>query len=142
MFRITQQLFASQTINHARQHQAHLARLQRQISSGLRIEKPSDDPAAVGTLLAAKAKDLRYDVDLSNIEAARARLNGSVSQLTYAKELLSEAHTIALARENGEHQVAAAGGDLVGIVHMGNHGRVEALRSVVEGRGGLQPEHR
>ncbi len=107
MFRITQQLFASQTINNARQHQAHLAQLQRQISSGLRIEKPSDDPAAVGTLLAAKAKDLRYDVDLSNIEAARARLNGSVSQLTYAKELLSEAHTIALAREDGEHQVAA-----------------------------------
>ena len=96
LFRVTSQHLADSAIRYALAHNQNLARLQRQISTGLRIEKPSDDPTHFAPLLAKKASVERMDVDLRNLESVRSRLNQSVSQLLSAKEALSRASQLAL----------------------------------------------
>ncbi len=95
-FRVTPNTFVSQALSSLRQHNANLARLQAQISSGLRIQKPSDDPAATRSLLAERATDARLDSQLSTIATARSKLNLGVSQLLEANRLFIRAKEIAL----------------------------------------------
>ncbi|MGB6044806.1 MAG: flagellar hook-associated protein FlgL, partial [Pirellulales bacterium] len=94
--RVTPQLFISQTLRNAQSHSAALVRLQEQIASGVRIHRPSDDPAAVRRLLAQQSQDGRLETQLANIQDVRGRLNLSVSQLLEAKSLLVSAKSIAL----------------------------------------------
>ncbi len=94
--RVTPQLFISQTLRNAQSHSAALVRLQEQIASGVRIHRPSDDPAAVRRLLAQQSQDGRLETQLANIQDVRGCLNLSVSQLLEAKSLLVSAKSIAL----------------------------------------------
>lgn len=95
-FRVTPSIFISQAIQGARTHSAELLKLQQQASTGLRIHRPSDDPAAVRTLLAEKVKNVRFDAQLGNIQTARTHLNVSVTQLLEANSILVKAKDVAL----------------------------------------------
>jgi flagellin-like hook-associated protein FlgL len=95
-FRITPHHLANETIRYSQSHNANLARLQRQISSGLRIEKPSDQPGILSSLLTNKASVARIEVDIENITSARSKLNQSVSQLISAKEAIQRAKSLNL----------------------------------------------
>lgn len=94
--RVTPQYLADNAIRYSLAHNQNLARLQRQISSGLRIEKPSDDPTSMTSLLARKASVERLEIDAVNIESVRSRLNQSVTQLLAAKEGFAHASRVAL----------------------------------------------
>jgi flagellar hook-associated protein 3 FlgL len=96
LFRVTPGHFANNTIRWAHNHNANLEHLQGQISSGLRVQKPSDDPGIISTLLANKASIERIDIELENIAISRSKLNQSVAQLITAKEGLSRANILAL----------------------------------------------
>lgn len=92
--RITPDVSISQAIQRIQQSNARLSDLRGQISSGLRITRPSDDPTQLGRLLESKATDARVDIDLENIEFARARLNQGVTHLQAAGDLLTRAQTV------------------------------------------------
>jgi flagellar hook-associated protein 3 len=96
VFRITPQHIAGNSIRYSQLHLARLTTLQSQVSSGLRIQKPSDDPGALGSLYANKASVARIEIDTANIERARGKLNQSVAQLISAEEALSRANRLAL----------------------------------------------
>jgi flagellar hook-associated protein 3 len=117
-FRVTPQLYIAQALTNAQLHTANLADLQRQASSGLRIEKPSDDPQALPILLANKTRDARYDVELANMNDARTVLNLSVTHLLEVNDLFVRAGEIALqgnqAFESSER--AALAGEVDGLL--------------------------
>jgi flagellar hook-associated protein 3 len=93
--RTTQQLMVNSAIDYARQHSLALARLQQQVSTGLRINRPSDDPGSVRAAISHDFTDQELEGYLSNISAARNRLNVSVTQLQAAKDVFVEARSIA-----------------------------------------------
>jgi len=94
--RVTPLMSMSQAIRTAQLHNAQLADLQTQASTGLRIQRPSDDPQAIRSLLARKLDDSRFDVQAANINDARLTLNDSVSTLLEANKFLVRARDIAL----------------------------------------------
>lgn len=94
--RVTQQSFNEQVSREAQSRTQEILRLQQQLTTGLRIERPSDDPGAMGSLLGHKAIDARMEVDLQNISTARSRLGQSNSHLRSAVERMRDARDLAL----------------------------------------------
>ncbi len=105
--RVTNSMVANQvTFNMQRSLQRYLE-LQTSVSSGRRINKPSDDP--LGTL-----RDLDYRTELSKIDQFRKNISqGSNWMATYdtvladVKDLLSNAKEIAVAMANETYDNAA-----------------------------------
>ena len=107
-FRVTPQFFISQAVGNVRAHNARLADLQRQASTGLRIQKPSDEPSSYARLTALKSEDKNLDADLQNLSTARNRLNVGVSQLLDVNNILVEARQLAAdARQTTERDALA-----------------------------------
>ena len=107
--RVTSQSYYTKAIQQGQQHNAQLAQLHNQASSGIRIHKPSDDPLAIRTLLARKIDDSQSDVFLANTQEARTKLNRSVSQLLEANNVLVRASEVALdGNQSTEPDVLAA----------------------------------
>ena len=96
VIRFTQQQFLNQTVRQSQQRLAEITRLQNQVSTGLRITRPSDDPGVYGKLLSDKAAEGRMQIHLDNIAASRLKLDHSVSELTQVGQLLAKARTLAL----------------------------------------------
>lgn len=94
--RVTPLMSMSQAIRTAQLHSAQLADFQTQASTGLRIQRPSDDPEAIRSLLAQKLENSRFDVQLANVNEAKSTLNDSVSTLLEVNKVLVRARDIAL----------------------------------------------
>ena len=94
--RVTQNSFIAQAARQARNRNVEILKLSEQLTSGLRILRPSDDPGVMGSLLANKSADRRMDIDLANIASARTRLNQGHSQLQSAIELMRSARDLAI----------------------------------------------
>ena len=58
-FRVTSSTFFSQAIVNSQARTADIANLQLQLSTGLRLHKPSDSPAEMRDLLIEKLDDIR-----------------------------------------------------------------------------------
>ena len=93
-FRVTPQLMAAQLNAGARAHNAQLANLQRQVSSGIRVERPSDDPRAMAKILAHRAQDTGLETRQANIRTIRTRLDASVFHLREAVSIVTRAKQI------------------------------------------------
>ena len=93
-------------------HQRNLSRLTEQASSGLRINRPSDDPVAIRSVYSSRSIDRRLEAQLVNLGDARARLNTTVSLLTQAKDIFVQAQSLAAdARSSDDRDILAAGVD-------------------------------
>lgn len=79
---------------------AETQQTQRQLSSGLRVEKPSDDPAAAARSLAYSEDVAGLSQDQRNITAAQSRLDLAEDALGQATELLYRANEIAIGSAN------------------------------------------
>ncbi len=95
----TRQVY-TQGIEAFQQQQQKLARLQEQISTGVRLSKPSDDPAA-----AAKVLELEQSVSLnlqyqSNINLAEQRLSQQDAVLAGYDNLLTRVRELAIQANN------------------------------------------
>lgn len=95
MQRITSQISTRVALEGIRTQSSRLASAQSQLSSGRRVQKPSDDPIAFRSISNLRAEVRRLDSELQSIERARGALNGSVSRLTEARTLLVSAQTAA-----------------------------------------------
>jgi flagellar hook-associated protein 3 FlgL len=94
--RVTQNLRSFNLLSTIRSTQLGLFRSQNQIATGLRFQRPSEDP--VGATMATKL-DRRLDIldqVRSNLDRANAVLSESESAMQSAVELVREAHTTAL----------------------------------------------
>lgn len=112
--RITQQQTLDSAIRQAQARLSQIGELQNQLSSGLRISKPSDSPTEWGTLAAQKATVRRMETNLENITTVRQRLNQSVSSLTEVGNVLVRARELALSgAQSFERDVLAAEVDLL-----------------------------
>ena len=94
--RITPYQLTMNTVRAANQHSQRLAELQSQVSSGLRIQRPSDQPSAMSDLIAGRSLLGRTEVDLENITVVRSTLNQTVTQLVSAKDGFTRAKTLAI----------------------------------------------
>ena len=68
---------------------------QAKISSGKRLERPSQGPSDFVSLIDYKARDLRLSTSLGTISDATNDLNEGVSHLTEAGQVLTKAHALA-----------------------------------------------
>jgi len=82
-------------IAYIQQQNATLAQVQNQISTGIRVNQPSDDPVAFAQISQVKATSARLTTYTQNISSATSTLNSSVSTLTSVNNLLVQAQQIA-----------------------------------------------
>lgn len=100
----TTQIF-TQGIKAFGNQQAKLAQLQEQISTGTRINKPSDDPAASARIL-----DLEQTLELNeqyqvNISLAESRLNLEETAMTNVTNILQRIRELALQANNASQSL-------------------------------------
>lgn len=98
--RVTGQTQTANAIAYQRQQFAALAKYQDQISSGLRVKLPSDDPSQFPALTHAKAASLRLATYSQTITDATTDLNASVDALQEVNAVLVRAKEIALEGAN------------------------------------------
>ena len=84
-----------------------LARTQDQLSSGVRIEKPSDDPVAMTEIISLREVISINEQYNKNINAAEARLQTEESALSGATDLLVRIYELAIQAENPSLNTAA-----------------------------------
>jgi flagellar hook-associated protein 3 FlgL len=99
--RITHRMVSDTTIRNMRNNLGRLEKLQDAITSGKRLSRPSDDPAAV-------ARGLEYTTDIANgevylrtIDNSMSWLNATDSALHEAGQLLQRARELAVQGANG-----------------------------------------
>lgn len=99
--RVTGQTQSDNAIGYMRRQQAALATLNDQISSGVRLKAPSDDPANFPALTLAKAAGLRFDAYTQTMNDATADLSEAADSLGEANQVLVRAKQIAVEAVNG-----------------------------------------
>lgn len=109
LVRATPQTTLAEALSSSTRITSRLADLQRQASSGLRIERPSDSPGEIAELLSRKVDRSRIETDQQNISSATTRLNHSVSQLLQINDGLIRAKEIALEAPQSQSRETLAG---------------------------------
>ena len=104
-FRVTPNISIARSVAYQQSHAGELARLREQISSGLRINRPSDDPFGTRTLLTSRADIGRLEADLGNIAATRTTLNHSFTHMQDAGLLFVRAKEIALTAQQATEPI-------------------------------------
>ena len=94
--RVTSQSQVANATAYIRTHAADLAKYQDQISSGVRVNKASDDPSSFAVLSQAKAAANRLDTYSQTVADATSVLNSSVTTLQDVNDILVRARQIAL----------------------------------------------
>ncbi|MFK7819162.1 MAG: hypothetical protein AB8G99_10615, partial [Planctomycetaceae bacterium] len=75
MTRITQQHLINSSLRYSRQHTSNLAKFQLQLSTGIKLHKASDNPAAMERVLALRSQDSRFEADLNSIDHVSSVMN-------------------------------------------------------------------
>jgi flagellar hook-associated protein 3 FlgL len=88
------------SINAMINQQTKLAKIQQQISSGLKVAAPAEDPAAAVRILDLEASIAKTNQFQSNISTVRARLNLEESALENANDMLDRARELTIQAKN------------------------------------------
>ena len=105
--RISTRQIYTQGVEAFQQQQQKLAELQRQISTGTRLQKPSDDPAAASRILELEQRvsiDLQYQ---DNINIAEQRLLQQDAVLSDYANLLNRVRELAIQANNAPIDAAS-----------------------------------
>lgn len=94
--RITSSTQTEYSISQINRQTAQLQQLQKQLSTGLRMDKPSDDPAGIRRSIIQKDRVERFDEHITSLEQGSARLSQAHTQLLDAQRLFVRASEIAL----------------------------------------------
>ncbi len=109
--RVTQSQMAITARNYFARQTSELFRIQQQISSGLRFQRPSEDPASLRRSLIQRDRMNRFETHETSIQHVKSRLQQSEVYLTDANEALTRAKEIALqapqTTDDSERQVLA-----------------------------------
>jgi flagellin-like hook-associated protein FlgL len=94
-FRTTSFASSSQALRYSAQYNANIIKYQRQISSGLQLERSSDDPVTFRQVSSLSVRLQELQSESSTIADSEGKLNTSVSQLQQANTLLVRAKSLA-----------------------------------------------
>jgi flagellar hook-associated protein 3 FlgL len=101
--RITTASSYATTINNLQLRQQDLSDAQARLSSGKRVLKASDDPAAAARAERALAAEARSDASQRSVEASKVLVGQTESALGDANELLSQAREALVAAGNASY---------------------------------------
>src|ERR1700760_3926740 len=88
------------------QSQQALSTALQQVSTGLRVTKPSDDPQASATMVASLASSANVDQYTSNVSAVQAQMQTADSAINAVITSLNTAVTVASAGATGTSSAA------------------------------------
>ncbi|MCA8992260.1 MAG: hypothetical protein KDA88_09795 [Planctomycetaceae bacterium] len=104
MNRITPHQQLLQSLQLTQRQTASLNRLQDQISSGVRVERPSQDPGAYRQILTAQSALADVESDLSILQHKQQLANQAHTQIRDAQQLVVQARDIAIqAQQTATH---------------------------------------
>jgi flagellar hook-associated protein 3 FlgL len=106
MTRISSANAYDNTVGQLVKRQNDLGEAQRQLTSGKRVNRPSDDPTAAGRAERALASTARVDATQRGVDASKALMSQSESALGDAGELLQQAREALVAAGNGSYSDA------------------------------------
>lgn len=86
--RVNLETFISTTLANVQKATSNMSKLQERISTGKKVNRPSDDPAAARKILSLRSEDLRLDQYASNIQTATQALDFSASVLQSTSDIL------------------------------------------------------
>ncbi len=89
------------SFNAMNSQQAKLAKVQQQLSSGLKISAPADDPAAAARILDLDKSITKTEQYQNNIAATRGRLSLEESALEAANNIMYNAKDLTIQAKNG-----------------------------------------
>jgi flagellar hook-associated protein 3 len=93
--RVTLNSMVNFTLSQMQRQFATLGKYQTQAATGLRLQRPSDDPVDMVTVLANKSQNLRFESFLANIRDARLGLNTTTATLQDASGIMTQVRRIA-----------------------------------------------
>lgn len=93
--RVTEATIYQQTIDRANAALVRVAKAQGELSSGLRVQAPSDDPQAAGLLVQHKFEQAQTTAIQNGAQNAANELNAADSALTSVSTALSRAQSLA-----------------------------------------------
>ncbi|OIQ55601.1 flagellar hook-associated protein FlgL [Neomoorella thermoacetica] len=99
--RITNRMLSNNAIRNINRNLENMARAQEQMSSGKRVNRPSDDPIVVARILAFKTSIAANDQYQKNMEDAKGWVDASESALGMATSTLQRARELAVYGANG-----------------------------------------
>ncbi len=105
-FRVTQRMISSRSLIDIRNNQLNMSLWRNQLSTGKRINKPSDDPTAFLRVLPIQNDITATRTFQDNAVLARDILNTASSSLEDATNLMAEARRIAIQGANGTMNAA------------------------------------
>ncbi len=86
--RVTLETFVNSTLTSVLKSTSQMNKLQEQISTGKKINRPSDDPAGARKILSLRSDSLRLDQFSLNIQTATSELNFNESNLNTIADVL------------------------------------------------------
>ena len=98
--RITQGTLFNQALSDLRRSLRGSTTLQRQIATGLRVMRPSDDPASMLRILPLTSEILRLDQMLDNVAVARETLNTGAASLEDASNTMARIRELTIQGAN------------------------------------------
>jgi flagellar hook-associated protein 3 FlgL len=104
--RISTSMISQNSLNLMMQSQTNLAKTQNEMSTGVRVSKPSDDPVAAVKLLQlqqAKSANTQYG---TNITAATTRLNQEEQGLSDAQAIMQRVHELTITANSSTNSAA------------------------------------
>ncbi|MET0603001.1 MAG: flagellar hook-associated protein FlgL, partial [Baekduia sp.] len=99
--RITNNMVSSRIISDLQARYAAMSDTQLQISTGRRVNQPSDDPTAAAQERLRLSELSQIKGSQSSVASAQTALNASESSLEGVRSVLSRANELALAGANG-----------------------------------------
>ena len=93
-YRVTSFAIGSRAIQFSAKHNAAVLKYQEQISSGLRIQKASDDPIAFRQVTSLTSRLTELSADRQSLNNAKSILNTSVSQVQEFANIFSRAKVL------------------------------------------------
>jgi flagellin-like hook-associated protein FlgL len=94
-FRVTSFASSNQALKYSSQYSAKILKFQEQISSGIRLHRPSDDPISFRQASSYSIRLQELQTQSYSIVDSETKLNTSVSQLQAAHDLIVRAKTLA-----------------------------------------------
>lgn len=85
--RVTQSMLNSQLLRNLNENLRKMDHLQNQLSSGKRINKPSDDPVGISF-------SMRYRSELGLNEQFQSNVNSALSEMSFTDDMLNQANNV------------------------------------------------
>ncbi|QDT10248.1 flagellar hook-associated protein FlgL [Planctomycetes bacterium K23_9] len=92
--RVSSFSYTQRAIHFSATHNANLLKFQEQISSGLRFQRPSEEPIAFRQVTSLKTRYTELSADRTSIDHTESLLNASVSQIQDFSDVITHAKNL------------------------------------------------